>query len=735
MADRGNGRLFWLLVGLFLIWLVVVLVGYYVVQNAFLGPVYAALGGGIRWQPPQLSAGALLRTILDMMTAAAILLAALGAGRWILSRLKVAEQSHLEEIIFGTAAGSGGLGLLVLLMGLIGLLQRTLLIGLVALLVLLTLRGNLRFLRSVSIPRPKTIVGLLLLATAVLALTLALLPPTSWDGLFYHLTGPKLHLAEGAIRPGPDIPHLNFPSLMEMNFLLAMGIRNDTTAVLLHTAFALLLTGLVYAMARETLGVKNGWLAVLFLLSIPMVYTLAGWAYSDLPLAFFQLGALHALLRWRGRARESADGAEPDSGWRGRLEGQGWLILAGILCGLAMGVKYTSFVAPLTLLALLIWWERRSLKHVVWPAAVLLGVAALVASPWYLKNLAFTGNPVYPFVFGGRDWDEFRAAAYAEAGTGIGYNPDECPPGSVDRLVGQHAQGCRLDLALLARRLVTLPYDLMLGIRDASRDGDTGPLIMVFLPLLVGYALFRPRGRRPGGDGGEPPLAFNAMLFFALVQYLFWTLGVVVSASLWQSRLLLPALVALCPAMAWLLEDLARHDRPRFSLQRQLFLVIGLVLLLGLAIRFANWLPHQPWAYVIGGESEETNLARRLGMHYAAMVAINELPEDATVAFLWEPRSYYCQRDCRPDSILDEFGHLTYLHGDEQAISRAWREEGITHVLLFQAGLNLVLQANSPDDEPLPEPDVLTGLRREHLQLVETIGDDVYLLFALRPAR
>ena len=58
----------------------------------------------------------------------------------------------------------------------------------------------------------------------ILALTLALLPPTSWDGLFYHLTGPKLYLQQGAIRPGPDIPHLNFPSLMEMNFLLAMAV-------------------------------------------------------------------------------------------------------------------------------------------------------------------------------------------------------------------------------------------------------------------------------------------------------------------------------------------------------------------------------------------------------------------------------------------------------------------------------------------------------------------------------
>ena len=100
---------------------------------------------------------------------------------------------------------------------------------------------------------------------------------------------------------------------------------------------------------------------------------------------------------------------------------------------------------------------------------------------------------------------------------------------------------------------------------------------------------------------------------------------------------------------------------------------------------------------------------------------------------MWEPRSYYCTHDCRPDSILDEFGHLTYEHGGAAAIAEAWREEGVSHVLLFQAGLDLVLAANSSGDEPLPEPPVLKELRDDHLHLVESIGGDFYHLFTLRP--
>lgn len=47
------------------------------------------------------------------------------------------------------------------------------------------------------------------------------------------------------------------------------------------------------------------------------------------------------------------------------------------------------------------------------------------------------------------------------------------------------------------------------------------------------------------------------------------------------------------------------------------------------------------------------------------------LPPDAVVQFLWEPRTYYCQLDCRGDHILDKYSHLEYLAGDADHIARA----------------------------------------------------------------
>ncbi|NJN55596.1 MAG: hypothetical protein HC804_13095 [Anaerolineae bacterium] len=320
-------------------------------------------------------------------------------------------------------------------------------------------------------------------------------------------------------------------------------------------------------------------------------------------------------------------------------------------------MKYTSFVAPLTLVLLVAWQFRKNWRAVVRPLLTLTIPAVLVALPWYLKTFWFTGNPVYPFVFGGVYWDAYRANAYAAPGTGIG-----------------------LDIVALLR----LPHDLTLGLKDASADGQMGPFFLIFLPVIVVYVLARV------GKGVTRP--YNALLFFALLQYLFWMAGAISSAGLWQTRLMLPAFVALCPVLAWLLEDLARFDHPQFSLRRFVGLVIVFALVLNLVAQLAGWLALAPHRYVLGDDGRDATLNRILGPHYTVMQDINDLlSEDAVVAFLYEPRSYYCERDCRPDSILDELGHLEYLYGDAAGIAATWRQQGVTHVLIFDAGYNFVV--------------------------------------------
>jgi hypothetical protein len=418
-----------------------------------------------------------------------------------------------------------------------------------------------------------------------------------------------------------------------------------------------------------------------------MVATLAGWAYNDLALAFYQLSVVYAITNYELRITNKKSGAMSP------------LIISGAMAGLAMSLKYTSFITPLFIVIVIAYYATQNSQFAFRAVFAFALPALLIAAPWYLKSWAFTGNPVYPFlfdVFGGEQWDSFRAEWYAAAGTGVGWQPST---------------------------LLALPWLLTLGVRDANFwDGRTGPLLLLFLPLVVWAGL----SRRFAGE--RVPAAARILLAYALAQFLVWALGVVWSQSLWQSRLLLPALAALAPVSGWVWAGLPAFDRPRFRLSRFVNIAIGLTLALSLVDAALLTLRFDPLPYLLGQESRAGHLTRRLGAHYAALETINrDLPESATVVFLWEPRSYYCRVNCRPDSILDEFAHLVYRHGSADAIAHQWRAEGVTHVLIHRDGLNFMRgqQPGSVDEV------VLSALLGDHLaQIADTAG--AYQLYRLK---
>lgn len=675
IRDSALGR--WLLIGAFVLWLFTVVSTFFAVQKPF--SVTNALAAA--------------DALLNLLTAGWLALIGLALGTCLLRALLGHDLPLVETLVLGTALGLGALGLLSFGLGLLGGFRPavawtvTLALSGLAIPQVVRLVRQWRDWRPANLPHRWT--ALYLGAVALLTLPMALLPPTDWDGLFYHLTGPKLYLEAGHIVGGVGIPHLSFPALMEMLYAWAMLLRGDVAAKLLHAVFGLLLAGLVYLTAHRFLSPKAAWPAVTIFASMPMVGTLAGWAYNDLALAFYQIASLYASIKTQN----------PGLGPQNSKLKTRWLVLSGILSGLALGLKYTAFVAPLTVGVLLLWCSWRGRRNPITPLLAFATPAVLVALPWYIKNWAFTDNPVYPFLyglFGGQYWDTFRAAWYSAAGTGIG---------------------------LRWPTLLALPWLATLGVRDVNYwDGRSGPLFLLFLPLMLLYGVCRFRRRDP-----NRPAALDPLLFFAGVQFGFWTLGVIWSRSLWQSRLLLPCLTTLAPVIGWLWTELPRFDQPSFKVGRFVTLIVGLVLALTLIDSALLTLRIAPLPYLVGTETRDEYLNRRLGAYYAAMQQLNEqLPDEATVVFLWEPRSYHCQRDCRPDSILDAFPHMIYQHGSADAIVRVWREKGITHVLIHRSGLNFVLD-ESPEKVNTA---VLTELETRYLRpLFDVRG--AYQVYAL----
>jgi hypothetical protein len=201
-----------------------------------------------------------------------------------------------------------------------------------------------------------------------------------------------------------------------------------------------------------------------------------------------------------------------------------------------------------------------------------------------------------------------------------------------------------------------------------------------------------------------------------------WTLGVIHSRALFQARLFLPGFVALIPLMAESIVRLSVLNRPGFSIAAFVRLTVGLVLALGLTHQMLGVLRLDPMSYLLGQESRSDYLRRVLGDHYVAMQRLEEaVPESGKVLFLWEPRSYFSPRPAQPDAILDTWAHLVYLHDNEARITEHLREEGYTHVLLNQRGLEFVIEENA---SPLSTEDVkcLRAFVKEYLRPVRTEG-------------
>ncbi|MCP4428302.1 MAG: hypothetical protein GY803_27760, partial [Chloroflexi bacterium] len=97
------------------------------------------------------------------------------------------------------------------------------------------------------------------------------------------------------------------------------------------------------------------------------------------------------------------------------------------------------------------------------------------------------------------------------------------------------------------------------------------------------------------------------------------------------------------------------------------------------------------------------------------------------VAFLYEPRSYYCDRDCRPDSKIDELGHWRYLYGGAGNTAAALHANDVTHILLYQIGYTFMAGG-----EETAVTTLLENLQAHHLNPIADIAG-AYILYELQP--
>lgn len=391
--------------------------------------------------------------LLECAAAAAVLLAAFGSGAALRPGV-----GDAEDALVALALGLGILPLLVAAVGFAGLLGPVEAFAIVGAGLALAARP------AMSLGGPT-----LLTAGAAFGLAaVAALPPVDQDALVYHLGLANHYAVTGRVDHVAGTIYAGFPQSASALYALCLLIANPidgTAAKILSIAHGAVAVAAVAFLGRRGAPKAGAWSAALFA-GAPAFLFLANLCGADTVVVAHAACALLALAR-------------------------GETATAGLLAGFGAAAKYQGFLSAAALAAAA--WSLHGAR----PAAVAGALALLPPLPWLAKNLAATGNPIFPL-------------------------------GSLDpavaAIVGADMARYRRPIGALWR----LPYDLVAD--PGAFETPIGAASVVALGLGIAAA------RRPGLP--------RALGIAAGLQAILW------AATLPVSRFLLPAVAAAAPAAA-----------------------------------------------------------------------------------------------------------------------------------------------------------------------------------------
>lgn len=451
------------------------------------------------------------------------------------------------------------------------------------------------------------------------AFALSLLPPHHYDSLVYHLALPAEYIKNNSISPAPYNLYSHFPQNAEMIFLAALLLADGVAAQLITFFLGVALVRSVYFFTKKytrasgknylmsppdssrptDLPSASAAAASALLASSPFFLLLASSTYVEIHQAFIAFAAFWAFVKFL----ETDDGK--------------YLIFSGALSGVAVGVKYTGFAAVAAVNVILVLrflrgtfaGASKSIKVALGEIAVFTLAAIIAASPWLIKNIIYTGNPVFPFfykVFGYAltGWTSAAADGYFAALTEYA-----------------HKSSVFFELAML-------PYNL------------------VFNPVRYGG------GIDVLGDFGWPALLVAAIVacIFLRRKLKFASKAALYSATVFAVWFLTKPVLRFLVPLSGVLAVLG-GVAAGFFLTRKSFVVramAGLSLAAALAAN-ANYFFFiagffKPREFLLGRQNLVGYLAstQKNSPHRAFEYLNNALPSGSRVLFVGEQRAYYC---------------------------------------------------------------------------------------------
>jgi len=568
---------------------------------------------------------ALTSTLLAGLT----FLSAGGYGISFTRRLDFKPWTALEEMIFSSAAGYGILALLMMAAGAVNVWTP---IG-----AWLILAGGLTlsspFIKTVVSLKPQKSVHnqvstLLMALCALWAFLLALAPVTYYDSLVYHFAIPAAYAQAHHWLSLKELIYPAFPQNLEMLWTLGLLLGGDTVANLISLTLAFLVLAATGAFALRWLTRRESRLAMFLLAVMPAMLLLSSGGYVDVGLTLYVFLGFYALCLWW----ESGQSA--------------MLLLAGLLGGLAMGIKYTGGIPFAAGGVLIVCRDHRHSSHPI-KNLCLYGISGLLIwSPWLIKNAIYVGNPFFPFMY---QWGNPKLSPWVqEAAAGYFRGVAEYAPCSLSSFV-------RLPLDIVVRSM-----------RFGSGMDILGDYGWAPFMLLVPCLAFCRKSL--------PPVA-RVMVAFTALFFVPWAF----SRPVLRFLLPLAPVLSLLAAAAWSRTILQQSRNIQWIAKSLLTAFI----LCGFGFFFIVEGVIQPFPSAIGLEGRDHYLTRQLN-YYAAAQFVNGLPDQSLVFVLGDQRGYYYNKRVIVSPVFNQNPLVAWANNasSPRELAALLKARHMTHILI-----------------------------------------------------
>jgi len=614
-----------------------------------------------------------LLLLLNYLSTTVLLLAILISAFWVGSKLfkglKFYFSFLLEELIFSIGLGFVIFAYGTLLLGLLGLLYKSLFYGLLIVFSFFGVREINKLWKMDKYVARKIwplkcksyfwtyTFGLVLLALVFINFCMAFLPELFYDALVYHLGCANYYVVKHKIISMPYNRFGYMPLSMSMLYAICLLLQGTSLARLLHFAAGVLT--LIATLSFSKRFFKNysiGLLGGIFFYYAPFVAMHSWTGGNDLALAFTHSLAVYALLLWF----DSNDDAQAKK----------WLVASAVFAGFTASIKYSSGFCLFPVPFLIIWnfflKNKEKFLKVFMKVYLYLGIVIAVLSPWLIRSWVGTGNPIYPF------FDRWLVKEERVATSDITEITDEYPIfgkllGGKGATPGEKEYEIKISsLINLSKKILKMPWNLT--IKGTSSYTFVGPLFLLFMPFVF---LVKRKEK-----------IIITLLWYFLLSFVFW--GVFTD----RFKYYIPAIPLMGIVTAYTIDSIGRSI-PKY-LERTFFIFILILLgtilysLLGI-IKFT----YSPFKVLTGLESQDNYLSfTRPGYPNPSYVAIkyinNNLPRTSKILFIGEAKIHYIERDFIANTVDNRTPIIEWARSsdDGDALYKEFRKNGITHILL-----------------------------------------------------